>query len=71
MASLGYVVIAIDSRGSANRGLEFESAIKDRLGHVEITDQIEGLEWLASQVDYIGNVYCFTNYNPHPINITK
>lgn len=31
LASQGYVVIAIDSRGSRHRGLIFESHIKGRL----------------------------------------
>ncbi len=31
LAALGYAVVTIDSRGSANRGLKFESAIRERL----------------------------------------
>lgn len=31
LASQGYVVIAIDSRGSRHRGLAFESHLKGRL----------------------------------------
>ena len=31
MAALGYVVVAIDSRGSCNRGLEFEAHVKNTL----------------------------------------
>ncbi|KAI0215431.1 Dipeptidyl peptidase 9 [Lamellibrachia satsuma] len=53
LASLGYAVVVIDSRGSCRRGLKFESHIKDCLGTVEIDDQVEGLMWLASQVDFI------------------
>lgn len=53
IASLGYVVVAIDSRGSCNRGLAFEAWIKNRLGTVEIADQVEGLRWIASQTRFI------------------
>lgn len=53
LASLGYAVVVIDSRGSCHRGLRFEGHIKDKLGQVEIDDQVEGLSWLAQQVDYI------------------
>jgi len=38
LASQGYVVIAIDSRGSRHRGLIFESHLKGRL--------VSGLEFL-------------------------
>lgn len=40
----GFAVVVIDGRGSSDRGLEFESYIKDRLGLVEIEDQIAGLQ---------------------------
>ncbi|XP_074661290.1 dipeptidyl peptidase 9-like [Tubulanus polymorphus] len=53
MASLGYVVVVVDSRGSINRGLQFESVINRKMGQVEIEDQVEGLQWIASQVNYI------------------
>ncbi|XP_062605646.1 dipeptidyl peptidase 9-like [Saccostrea cucullata] len=48
LASNGYAVVVIDGRGSCGRGLKFESHIKDRLGTVEIEDQIEGLRFLSS-----------------------
>ncbi|XP_060862612.1 dipeptidyl peptidase 9 [Metopolophium dirhodum] len=53
LASQGYVVIAIDSRGSRHRGLIFESHLKGRLGTVELSDQIEVLQWLAGYLGYI------------------
>lgn len=53
LASQGYAVVVIDGRGSSHRGLDFEAHIKNRLGTVEIDDQVEGLQWLASQVDFI------------------
>lgn len=41
--SIGYAVLIIDGRGSANRGINFESPIKEKLGTVEVEDQVEGL----------------------------
>ncbi|KAJ3036953.1 dipeptidylpeptidase, partial [Rhizophlyctis rosea] len=43
----GFVIVMIDSRGSYDRGLEFESHIQHRMGRVELRDQIEGLLYLA------------------------
>lgn len=31
LASLGYAVVVIDGRGSCQRGLEFESALKNKM----------------------------------------
>lgn len=47
LAQQGYVVLKLDNRGSANRGLAFEAAIADRLGTVEIDDQIAGVRALT------------------------
>lgn len=53
LAQQGYVVLKLDNRGSANRGLAFEAAIAGDLGHVEVADQVAGVRWLAQrpQVD--------------------
>lgn len=53
LASQGYCVICIDSRGSQHRGVQFESHIKCRLGTVELADQVEVLRVLAKQLGYI------------------
>ena len=53
LATHGYTVVVIDGRGSCHRGLKYESYIKDKLGTVELDDQIEGLRYLASVVDFI------------------
>ncbi|CAH1971216.1 unnamed protein product [Acanthoscelides obtectus] len=53
LAARGYCVVAIDSRGSQHRGLQFESYIKKRMGTVELKDQIEVLKWLADSLGYI------------------
>src|SRR5439155_15658074 len=39
----GYCVIAVDNRGSANRGLAFESALRLDMGHVEVDDQVDAV----------------------------
>ncbi|KAI7900134.1 Alpha/Beta hydrolase protein [Cokeromyces recurvatus] len=41
-----FAVVIIDSRGSSDRGLEFEAHIRHRLGIVELKDQLEGLHFL-------------------------
>lgn len=53
LAAHGYMVIVVDSRGSRYRGLKFESYIKNRMGTVEIGDQVEMLQWLAEETGYI------------------
>lgn len=51
--SLGYAVVMVDGRGSANRGISFEAAIKGQLGAIEVDDQIEGLKEVAKRADGI------------------
>ncbi len=46
---LGYAVFVLDNRGSARRGLAFESAIRRDLGNVEVQDQVDGVAWLVAQ----------------------
>uniref|UniRef100_A0A0A9VTT3 Dipeptidyl peptidase 8 n=1 Tax=Lygus hesperus TaxID=30085 RepID=A0A0A9VTT3_LYGHE len=53
LASQGYCVVSIDSRGSYNRGVQFESHIKHRMGTVELDDQIEMLVWLSNEIELI------------------
>lgn len=48
MAQKGYVLFTVDSRGSANRGLEFENVIHRQLGVNEMKDQIKGVELLSN-----------------------
>jgi dipeptidyl-peptidase-4 len=45
----GYVVFALDNRGSGARGQEFTEALYHRLGGVEVQDQLNGVAWLKSQ----------------------
>ncbi|MDI1430902.1 S9 family peptidase [Polyangium sorediatum] len=49
LRSLGYLVFMVDNRGSARRGLAFEGAIKNRMGSIEVDDQVDGVRWLVAQ----------------------
>jgi dipeptidyl-peptidase-4 len=49
LAQRGYVVFALDNRGSGSRGRKFNEALYRRLGGVEVTDQLAGVEWLKRQ----------------------
>ena len=48
LAQQGFIVWTVDSRGSANRGYEFESAIWRSCGTVEIADQMSGVAYLKT-----------------------
>ena len=49
LRGLGFLVFKLDNRGSANRGLEFEGAIRHDLGNLEVQDQVDGVRWLVEQ----------------------
>ncbi|KAK8727644.1 hypothetical protein OTU49_009672 [Cherax quadricarinatus] len=53
LAAHGFCVVSIDSRGSDNRGVGFQAHLMNRMGTVEIEDQVEVLHLLASQCDYM------------------
>lgn len=55
MAEQGYLVFTVDNRGSENRGFAFESVIHDRLGVVEMEDQMKGVDYLKSLPYVDGN----------------
>jgi dipeptidyl-peptidase 4 len=44
----GYIYFAIDNRGSANRGVAFESQIWHAMGTVEVEDQLAGTRYVKS-----------------------
>ena len=46
---LGFLVFVLDNRGSARRGLAFEGRIKNKLGDLEVQDQVDGVRWLVQQ----------------------
>jgi dipeptidyl-peptidase 4 len=49
MAQKGYIIFALDNRGSAGRGHVFEEAIQYRFGIPELNDQRDGVAWLQTQ----------------------
>ena len=49
LANRGFVVFALDNRGSAARGREFEGATDLALGAKQLPDQLAGLAWLKRQ----------------------
>lgn len=52
LARNGFVVMVLDNRGMWNRGLKFESHIKNAMGSVEIEDQVTGAKFLQD-LEYI------------------
>src|SRR5262249_16436183 len=44
----GFVIFALDNRGSTGRGHEFEKPIHFRLGVQELADQKDGVAWLKT-----------------------
>src|SRR5438874_696274 len=49
LAAQGFAVMRVDNRGSSRRGLEFESVIQNRLGTVEVADQVDGVRFATAQ----------------------
>jgi dipeptidyl-peptidase 4 len=48
LRSLGFLVFVLDNRGSARRGLAFEAEIRYDMGHAEVEDQVDGVNWLVA-----------------------
>jgi dipeptidyl-peptidase-4 len=48
LASRGFLVWSLDNRGSAGRGLAFESPIFRDMGKIELEDQLVGVDYLKS-----------------------
>jgi dipeptidyl-peptidase-4 len=49
MAHKGFVIWAMDNRGSSGRGHKFETPLYRRTGKQELADQVEGVKYLVSQ----------------------
>lgn len=49
MAERGYVVFTLDTRGSDNRGKDFEQSMFRKLGDVQMQDMMSGISYLKSQ----------------------
>lgn len=52
-ADQGFIVVAIDGRGTPNRGRDWERAIYQKFGSLPLDDQVSGLQALAKQVPEI------------------
>ncbi|MEE9270309.1 MAG: S9 family peptidase [Candidatus Krumholzibacteria bacterium] len=48
MAGRGYLIFSLDNRGSYGRGTAWEDPILKDMGHVELADQVAGVEYLES-----------------------
>ena len=49
LAHHGFVVFAVDGRGSTNRGKTFEDVLYRQMGRAEVVDQTTGANWLKNQ----------------------
>ncbi len=49
MAQKGYIIFALDNRGSTGRGHVFEESIQYHFGGPELSDQRDGVAWLQQQ----------------------
>jgi dipeptidyl-peptidase-4 len=49
LCRLGFLVVVVDNRGSARRGLAFEAFLKHRLGTVEVDDQVAAVASLVER----------------------
>lgn len=49
LASQGYVVVAVDGRGTGNRSRQWASSVYRRLGQLETKDQLAGAKWMKQQ----------------------
>ncbi len=49
LAQNGYVVLKLDNRGSASRGLAFEAELARRFGTIEVDDQVLAVESLIAR----------------------
>ncbi|CAM6096505.1 unnamed protein product [Calypogeia fissa] len=49
LRSRGIMVWKLDNRGSARRGIKFEGALKNNMGHIDVEDQETGVQWLVRQ----------------------
>ncbi len=45
----GWIVFAIDNRGTPDRGKDFEDHLYRAMGTVEVDDQLKGVAWLKAQ----------------------
>jgi dienelactone hydrolase len=49
LADHGYLVLDLDFRGSAGYGRDWRSAIYRQMGHPELEDYLDGIDWLVAE----------------------
>lgn len=49
LASQGYVVVAVDGRGTGNRSRQWATSVYRRLGQLETKDQLAAAKWMKQQ----------------------
>jgi dipeptidyl aminopeptidase/acylaminoacyl peptidase len=49
LVEAGYIVLDMDYRASAGYGRDWRTAIYRQMGHPELEDYLDGLEWLAAE----------------------
>jgi dipeptidyl-peptidase-4 len=49
LADQGFIVVAIENRGTPGRGRDWERAIYQKFGTVPLEDQVEGLQFMGKQ----------------------
>lgn len=49
LASQGYVIVAVDGRGTGNRSRQWATSVYRRLGQLETKDQLAGAKWMKQQ----------------------
>lgn len=53
LANQGFVVVAVDNRGTPGRGLEWEKAVYGKFGSVPLEDQVKGLQELGRRLPFL------------------
>lgn len=49
LAQNGYIIFAVDNRGTGGKGKAFKNVVYKDLGNFEVQDQIEAAKWLGAQ----------------------
>lgn len=53
LASLGYIIVSVDNRGTGGRGRHFEKQVYKKLGQYEVEDQIASAEYLLRKFSFL------------------
>src|SRR5579872_5902793 len=53
LCDMGYIVATLDNRGTANRGIKFESYTNQGFGKIEMDDNLKMIEYLIDKYPQI------------------